>query len=153
MEVTIAGGVITSARIKLDGETEYRDATFDGNVVMGNSVFDADGDPLHPESGLQLSVNLDQDGTFAATVRVRQGFAGAMADALDRILQESTGMLPLDRQNMDDHIDHLKDQIEIEEKRLTAKQSRLVAKYARLEKTIALLQNQFAALGMSATMQ
>jgi len=149
VQVTIADGVITNAGIKLHDEADYRNATFNGNIITGNSLVDTNGDPVYPESGLQLSVNLDQEGPFTATVRVKQGFAGAMADALDRILQGTTGTLPLDRKNVDDHIDHLKDQIEVEEGRLTQKEARLVAKYARLEKTMALLQRQLAALGMT----
>jgi flagellar hook-associated protein 2 len=149
VQVTIADGVITNAGIKLHDEADYRNATFNGNIITGNSLVDTNGDPVYPESGLQLSVNLDQEGPFTATVRVKQGFAGAMADALDRILQGTTGALPLDRKNVDDHIDHLKDQIEVEEGRLTQKEARLVAKYARLEKTMALLQRQLAALGMT----
>ena len=48
------------------------------------SAYDDDNEPINPENGLQLSVDLSQDGTFTATVRVKQGFAGAMEDALDR---------------------------------------------------------------------
>ena len=98
-----------------------------------------------------LSVDRRQDGTFTATVRVQQGFAGAMSDALDRMLDATTGALPMDRQNMDDQIQHLQDQITTEQDRLTEKQTALTARFARLEKTLALLQNQMAGLGMSTT--
>ncbi len=146
--VTVAGGAITSARIKLAGESTWRNATVSGNIVTGDSTFNEKGAPVNPENGLQLSVDLSQDGTFAATVRVKQGFAGAMEDVLDRILNAATGTLSLDQDHVDDQIKHLQDQIETEEQRLTAREERLVARFARLEKTLAMLQNQMAALGM-----
>ena len=97
VEVTVAGGVITSARMKLSTEAAYRNATINGNIVTGDSTFDIDGEPVNPENGLQLSVDLSQNGTFTATVRVKQGFAGAMADVLDRVLRATTGTLQLDQ--------------------------------------------------------
>jgi flagellar hook-associated protein 2 len=149
VQVTVAGGVITSAKIKQSDETDYRDATIDDNTVTGNSSFDKNGNPVHPENGLQLSVNLSQDGVFTATVRVKQGFAGALVDVLDNALDSSTGILQADQDQMDEQIDNLQDKIDMEQQRLDTKQAQLVAKYARLEKTLALLQNQMAALGMS----
>lgn len=149
VEVTVSGGAITAARMKLSSESTYRDATFSGNIVTGDSTFTSDGDALYAENGLQLSVDLSQDGTFTATVRVKQGFTGAMADTLDRFLRSTTGWLTLDQESVETQIENLDDRIEIEEYRLSQKEARLVAKYARLEKTLALLQNQMAALGMS----
>ena len=149
VEVTISGGIITSAKIKTEGETMYRNATNQGNTILGDSTFDENGDPLHPENGLQLSVDRSQDGTFTATVRVQQGFAGAMSDALDRMVDATTGVLPVDRKSIDDQIQHLQDQITVEQGRLTQKQKALTARFARLEKSMALLQTQMAALGMA----
>lgn len=149
VEVTIAGGIITSAKIKTAGETTYRDATNQGNTILGDSTFSASGDPLCPENGLQLSIDRSQDGTFTATVRVQQGFAGAMSDTLDRVLDATAGVLPMDRKSIDDQIQHLQDQITTEQARLTKKQAALTARFARLEKTMSLLQNQMAALGMA----
>lgn len=148
VEVVVSGGAISSARIKLSTESTYNDATVDGNIVTGDSSFDDDGDPVYPENGLQLSVDLSQNGTFTATVRVKQGFTGAMEDVLDRILTATTGTLDLDQDHVNDQIKNLQDRIEIEEQRLTQREARLVARFARLEKTLALLQNQMAALGM-----
>ncbi len=151
VEVTVAGGIVTSARIKRADETQYRDATIQGNMVIGDSTLDDNGNPLYPENGLQLSIDPSQDGTFTATVRVKQGFAGALEDALDRILDVTTGGLPLDRKHIDDQIEQLQDRITSEQDRLARKQAVLVAKFARLEQTLALLQNQMAALGMTNT--
>ncbi len=149
VEVTVVGGAITSARIKLSADATYRDATINGNIVTGDSTFDDDGEPVNPENGLQLSVDLGQDGTFAATVRVKQGFAGAMTDILDRVLKATSGTLQLDENQASDQIEHLQDRIDMEQQRLTDREARLVAKFARLEKTLALLKNQMSALGMS----
>ena len=146
VEVTVSGGAITSARIKRDDETAWRDATFSENIVVGDSTFDEDNVAVNPENGLQLSVDLSQDGTFSATVRVKQGFTGAMEDALNRILESTNGALTLDQDHVQDQIDHLQDQMDREETRLTSFEERLVAKYALLEKTLTLLQSQIAAL-------
>ncbi len=146
VEVTVSGGAITSARIKSEDESTYRDATYDGNIVTGNSEFSEDGDALYPENGLQLSVDLSQDGTFNAVVRVKQGFAGAMEDALDRILKSTSGMLTLSQESIDARIENLEEEIEDEKDRLTAREQRLQLKYARLESTLTMLQRQMSAM-------
>jgi flagellar hook-associated protein 2 len=148
VEVTVDGGAIDSAKIKLSTESTYRSATFSDNIITGNSSFDEDGDPVYPENGLQLSVDLSQDGTFTAIVRVKQGFAGALEDSLDRMLKVTTGSVQIDQEYANENIEDLQDKIEIEEYRLGQKEDRLVARYARLEQTLALLQNQMAALGL-----
>ncbi|MHC4518467.1 MAG: flagellar filament capping protein FliD, partial [Planctomycetota bacterium] len=147
VEVTVAGGAITGARIKSEDESTYRDATFEGNIVIGDNTFSDGGGPLYPENGLQLSVDLSQDGTFTATVRVKQGFAGAMNDALDRILKSTTGLLTLDQETVETRIDNLEDDIEEEEERLSRREERLTSRYARLEKMLSMIQSQMSALG------
>jgi len=151
VEVTVSGGAITSAKIKLSTESTWRDATYSGNIVTGNSTFDDNGDPAYPENALQLSVDLSQDGTFTATVRVKQGFAGAIEDALDEMLKATTGSIQIDQEHVDDQIEDIKEKIENEEYRLTTREERLIARFARLERTLALLQNQMAALGFDTT--
>ena len=145
VEVTISGGVITSARIKSEDESTYRDATVEGNIVVGDSTF-SDGDALYPENGLQLSIDLSQDGTFTSTVRVKEGFAGAMEDIVDRILKSSNGILTLDQDSVDRQIDNLEEDIADEEDRLSRREERLRLQYARLESTLTLLQSQMSAL-------
>ena len=149
VEVVVSGGAITSARIKASDESTWRDATFSGNIVTGNSTFDDNGDPVYAENGLQLSVDLAQNGTFTATVRVKQGFAGAVEDVLDNVLKATTGSIQIDEEHANDQIEDIQEKIELEEYRLTLKEKRLVARFARLEKTLALLQSQMAALGFS----
>ena len=151
VEVVVSAGAITSAKIKLSSESTYRTATYSGNIVTGDSTFDDNGDPVYPENGLQLSVDLSQNGTFTATVRVKQGFAGAIEDVLGRILKAATGTMDIDQEHVADQIEYLEDKIELEEYRLTEREARLVARFARLERTLALLQNQMAALGFGYT--
>jgi len=149
VQVVVSGGAITSARIKLSTESTYRDAAYSGNIVTGDSSFDDNGDPIYPENGLQLSVDLSQASTFTATVRVKQGFAGAIEDALDKMLKVTTGSLQIDQEYVADTIEGLQERIELEESRLTQREARLVDRFARLERTLALLQSQMAALGFS----
>ncbi len=151
VQVAVSGGAITSARIKLAGESTYRNATVSGNIITGVSTFDDNGEPVYPENSLQLSVDLSQNGTFNATVRVKQGFAGAMEDSLDKILKTTSGSIKIDQENVKDQLDLLDDKIENEEYRLEQKEKHLTERFARLEKTLTLLQNQMAALGMSSS--
>lgn len=148
VEVIISGGAITSARIKLSTESTYRNATYSSNIVTGISTFDNNGDPDYPENSLQLSVDLSQNGTFTATVRVKQGFAGAIEDALDNMLKITTGSIQIDQKHVDNQIKNLQDKIDKEEDLLTKREKRLIARFARLEKNLALIQRQMSALGL-----
>ena len=151
VEVTVSGGAITSAKIKLSTESAYRNASYSGNIVTGNSSFDENGDPLYSENGLQLSVDLSQNGTFTATVRVKQGFTGAVEDALDKMLNAATGSMQIDQEHVSDIIKQLQDKILVEGNRLVTVEARLVARFARLERTLALIQQQMNALGFDST--
>jgi len=147
VEVVVSGGAITSAKIKLSTESTYRDATYSGNIITGNSTFDDNGAPMYPENALQLSVDLSQNGTFTATVRVKQGFAGAIEDALDKMLKVTTGSIQIDQKHVNNQIKYLQERIENEEYRLTIREERLIARFSRLEKNLALIQQQMGALG------
>jgi len=146
VEVEISGGTITSAQIKLSTESEYRDMTINGNIVTGDSTFDDNGDPMYPENSLQLSIDTSQEST-TAKVRVKQGFAGAMEDAIDRMLKVTTGSIQIDQEHIEDTIEGIQDKIELEEYRLGQRETRLITRFAVLERTLALLQNQMVALG------
>lgn len=146
VQVTVSGGAITSAQIKLEDESAFRDAIVTGNIVTGDRTFSSEGIPLYPENGLVLSVDLSQDGTFNATVCVKQGFTGAMEDVLEEFLKPTDGWLTVDQKSVDAQIESLEDRIANEEDRLSRVEARLVAKYARLEKTLTLLQNQMSGL-------
>ncbi|MHC4149269.1 MAG: flagellar filament capping protein FliD, partial [Planctomycetota bacterium] len=147
VQVQVTGGVIEWAKIKLATESTYRDATFEGNIVTGESTFDDNGDPVYAENSLQLSVNLSQDGLYTAAVRVKQGFTGAMEDFLDRMLKASSGSVQIDQEHVDDQIELLQDKIETEEYRLEKREERLIARFATLERTLAMIQSQLSALG------
>jgi len=153
VEVIVTNGAITGARIKLSTESTWRVANYEGNVVTGDSSFDDNGNPVHPENGLQLSVDLSQGGTepvtYTATVRVKQGFAGVLEDAIDKMLKTTNGPIDIDQEHIDDTIAGLQDRIDEENDRLDRKQGYLVDRFARLEKTLTLLQYQMAALGLS----
>lgn len=148
VQVTVGGGAITNAQIKLSSESTYRGATYSGNIITGNSTFDSNGDPLYAENALQLSVDLGTNGTYAATVRVKQGFTGKIEDQIDRMLKATTGSLVIDKERMDDQIEDLDEKIELEEYRLTQRETRLIRKFAYLEKVLALLDSQMAAAGI-----
>jgi flagellar hook-associated protein 2 len=152
VQVEVSGGVISHAWIKLSTESTYRAATVVNNVIIGNSSFDENGDPVYPENGLQLSVDTSTDNPSAtATINVKQGFAGAIDDVLDKILKTTNGSMQIDTNNANDTIDYIKEKITNEQERLDKKQTYLVARFARLEKTLALLQGQMSALGLSSS--
>ena len=146
VEVTVSGNQIITAIIRLSTESTYRNATISDNIITGDSTFDDNGDPVYPENGLQLSVDLSQDGPFIATVRVKQGFTGAIEDDLDRMLKTTTGSIQIDQERVKDTIENIQENIELEERRLIKREERLIAQYARLEKTLTLLQNQMSTL-------
>ncbi|UCG46528.1 MAG: flagellar filament capping protein FliD [Phycisphaerales bacterium] len=148
VQVTISGGVITGAKMKLASESTYRDATYSGNIVTGDSSFDDNGDPVYAENGLQVSIDLGTDGVYTATVRVKQGFTGRMEDQLDRMLRATTGSMIINQEHVNDQIKVLEDKIELEEARLSQRETRLISRFARLEATLALLQSQMAAAGI-----
>jgi flagellar hook-associated protein 2 len=148
VQVQITGGVITSAQIKLSSEATYRDATYSGNIVTGDSTFDDNGDPVYPENALQLSVDLTQDGTFTATVRIKQGFTGEIEDELDKMLRVTIGSIQINQEHVEDQLELLQDKIESEEYRLEKRETLLINKFARLEKTLTLIQQQMSILGI-----
>ena len=124
--------------------------TISGNIITGNSAFDDNGDPVYAENGLQLSVNLT-NGSYTATVRVKQGFTGKIEDEIDRMLKATVGSVVVDQDHIGDQIELLQDKIEDEEYRLEQRENRLVLRFARLEKTLTLIQNQMAAAGVIST--
>jgi len=114
-----AAGDIDRAWIKLtsEGDSQYREAIISGNVITGDSTFNENGDPLYPENSLQVTVPTTgtPSSTIYATVRVKQGFAGAIEDALDRMLKASSGTIKIDQEHADDVIKGLDEKIEKEE--------------------------------------
>ena len=145
--VTVAGGIVTSAGIKLTSESTYRDMTIDGNLVNGDDSFDSSGfGPVNPENGLFLQVDLGSDGTFTGSVTVKQGVGGALKTVMDDII-EANGRLDVTSEGIKNNIRRLEGIIENEEERLERLEQHLVARFARLEKALTLLQRQLAAVG------
>jgi flagellar capping protein FliD len=142
-------GDVSAARIKLSTGASYRDMTISGNIATGDSTFDDDGNPVYPENSLQLTIPTTgtPSSTISATIRVKQGFTGAMEDLLDKMLKATIGSIQIDQEHVNDQIELLQDRIEDEEYRLTKRETRLVNRFARLEKMLALLQQQMGALG------
>lgn len=151
VQVTVAGGAITSAQIKLSSESTWRDMQVAGNILTGISSFDTNGNPVYAENGLQLTVDLSTNGSFTSTVRVKKGFTGKIDDQISTMLKATVGSMEIDQKQVTDQIKQLDDKITQGQERLTKKEERLTAKYARLEKTLSLLQNQLAALGISSS--
>jgi len=143
------GSQITSAQIREVGG-EWRDATFDGNMVTGDSTFDSNGNPLYPENSLQVTVDVSKTSAtpLTATITVKHGYAGALKETLDKLLHSTKGRVPISIDSIDTQIKNTNDRIEREETRLEGIEKRLIDKFSRLEKTLAMIQQQMGALNM-----
>ena len=145
-------GNLSEASFKLasEGDSAYRAATILGNVITGNSTFDDNGNPAYGENGLQVTAPTTgtPSSTIYATIQVKQGFTGAIEDALDKMLKATTGSINIDQEHIGDQIKLLQDKIDAEEKRLEAREERLIGQFARLEKSLSLLQGQMQYLGL-----
>lgn len=138
---------ITDVRIKLSSETEWRHATWTGNLVTGITAFDSEGNPTYPENSLQFTVDLAQPaGTYKSSISIKQGIMNKLDEYIAKIL-ETDGRLDISSNILDDKISAIETQIEQENTRLTKYKARLVDKFARLEKTLSLIQQQYSSVG------
>jgi flagellar capping protein FliD len=138
--------VITSAKIRELGATDWRDMTIQDNLIIGNSAFDSTGiKPLYAENGLYLQVDLSNAGTFTSTVRVKKGLAGTLDSVLADVTK-SGGRLDVSKQTLQDQIDRMGNIVKNEQARLDKIQKNLEAKFARLEKTLTEWQQQMSAV-------
>jgi flagellar capping protein FliD len=146
-------GNLSAAYFKYDNEDDsaYRAASIVGNVIIGDSTFDGNGNPVYGENSLQLAVPTTgaAGSTVYATIQVKQGFTGAVEDALDKMLKSTTGSIQINQEHVNDQIQMLQDKIDAEEIRLEAREERLIARFARMEKQLSLLQSQMSYLGLS----
>ncbi len=146
-----ASGNIDTASIKLSSENDaqYRAATISGNIITGDSTFDTNSDPVYPEHSLQLTAPTTgtPSSTVYATVMVKQGFTGAIEEALDNMLKITTGSIQINQEHVDKQIKALQDKIDREEILLTKREDRLVGRFSRLERNLALIQQQMASFG------
>ena len=101
-------------------------------------------DPASVDTMILSHAHIDHSGNIPQLVK--QGFTGALEDALDNMLKATTGWIQIDQEHVDEQIEELQEKIELEEYRLTKREARLIAQYANLEKTLTLLQSQMSAL-------
>ncbi|HOK65211.1 MAG TPA: flagellar filament capping protein FliD [Anaerohalosphaeraceae bacterium] len=150
VRVTVEGGVITSAQIKLNTEdwSAARDMRIEGNTLYGSTDTISSGYPAHPEYSLVLTVDTSQNGSFDASVSVKQGFAGNLYDVVDNMLKVGTGRVSMVQKSVQSRIDNMDGQISREEERLSRVETRLKNQYARLERTLQLIQQQMSGLNM-----
>jgi flagellar capping protein FliD len=149
VEVIVAGGIITSAKISSDGGTTWRDATQTGSTnITGNGLFDEEtGKAVFPENGLNLEIDISTDTTLTATIQVKKGIAGNLEDMLEAML-EGDGRFDGSKGIIDDKVTAMSRRIELEEARLERVQTRLISKYARLERMLSEINSQMGAAGM-----
>jgi flagellar hook-associated protein 2 len=146
-----SGGDPTSALIWGENETEAdaRTAIIDGNTINGDSTFDSLGFPVYDENGLYFTVDLNQAaGTYTAVLTVKQGFAGALDESLDDMLDSVDGRVPISIDAIGDKMSNLDDLIEVEQTRLVTSELRLINKFARLERLLSMIQQQMGGLMM-----
>jgi len=150
VKVVVAGGVATSALIWGEDETEAdaRTATINGNTIYGDSTFDSEGFPNYDENGLTFTVDLSQNGTHTAVLTVKQGFAGALDESMDDMLDSVDGRIPISLEAITDKMNNLDDLMEIEDTRLATAEIRLINKFARLERLLSMIQQQMGGLSM-----
>jgi flagellar hook-associated protein 2 len=135
-----AGGTLTAGRIRRVGETEWRGMALNGNTLLG-----ADG---KAEEGLLLTAVSDGTAgahTQTATIRLRQGVAGAIYKSADGMLDATSGRIPLKKAQFDNQIKYTQDRIDTLQDRLNREEQRLRDQYARLETTLAKWDAQKAA--------
>ena len=133
------GGTVTAGRIRLSGESVWRSMTVDGNYLIGVSGNSED----------SLAIRAIWDGassTQSAEVRVRQGFAASLEDALEGMMDSETGVLELEEGHNRSLIDSIDDSIEREEARLAIIENRLTQQFSRLEALLSEMESLSASL-------
>jgi flagellar hook-associated protein 2 len=139
-----ATGSIAAARMRLAGEAEWRAATVDGKIIRGKSG--------NPEEYMELQAIWDSSRgedvpgsglyTERGTVRVQQGFAGALYDKLEGLLDKTDGLISTKTGQYGKAVTSLERQIDLQQDRLDRQEERLRAKYARLETLMSQMQSQ-----------
>jgi len=155
-QVTVSSGAISATdgvKIKLSSDSAYRNMEYNSGLATGISSLDDNGDPDYAECGLQLTIDESSliaqgDGTYTATVYVKQGFAGKIEDIINRMLKATVGSIPIDQDSVENQIEYLQKKIDDEDYRLEKKKDSLTRKFSRLEKTISLIQGQMSAMGI-----
>jgi flagellar hook-associated protein 2 len=134
-----AGGTISSARMRVKGQTNWSSATVKGNVISGEAGT--------PEAGLFVTANWDGVSTIqTADITVRQGMATQMSNSLSQTLDATTGSLAMWKKGMDDQIKSLNSNISDMQKRLDQEQQDLQDQFVRMETMLAQLDEQLQAI-------
>ena len=142
VEADFTAGVLTAARIRADGETEWHDAEIDGSYIVGAEGYD--------EHELRIGATWDGASTTqTATVCVKQGFGAALDAKLDDLLDSLDGAMTVAQNYNTTVIEGIDDRIEIEDKRLETHEIRLRQRYARLETALMQMQQSQAVLGLA----
>jgi flagellar capping protein FliD len=136
-----AGGTVTLAMIKKDGESVWR------NMTISASDGKLTGQVGNAEQYLNLTAVWDTTGAYTATgdVRVRQGFGNVLYDRVSDLLDNVTGVIAAKREHYDSAIETVDKNIEFQERLLASKEMYLTEKYARMETALAKLDAQRAA--------
>jgi flagellar hook-associated protein 2 len=116
-----AGGNITSATI--NGHT----------ALIDNDTGEITGASGQDEVGLVVKVQNFTAGDYTGTVRLKQGKAGELVDALKTLTSSTSGPLHILEENYQDIMDNIDEKIEFEERRIDRMERDLRNKYARLE--------------------
>ena len=122
-------------------DVAWRFMDIDGSTLVGAAG--------NPESALQITAISDGTSgihTQTATVRVRQGFAGAIYDLMDDILDAETGAIASKKDYIQTTIEGLEDKIEQQEDRLETQEMYLRARFARMEVRLTQLDGMRAAV-------
>jgi flagellar hook-associated protein 2 len=133
-----ADGTISAARLRKQGEGDdaWRAASVDGSTIIG-----AKG---NPEQWLQLTATADSSKagtayTQGAVVEVKRGFAGALYQQFEALLDPTNGPLAIKETQYQGQITALNKQITNEQARLDKMEKNLKARYAVMESTLAQL--------------
>lgn len=138
VEVTFAAGVISSARIRLEGGG-WLDATVAGDLVSGPDGTDAE--------GLRLTAVWDGvSATQTAQVRIRRGLTGQAYNQVQAILDSDTGRLPGIRKRISSSIELVDKKIEFQQARLEKMEKTLRDRFARLEQALTQMQALMSSL-------
>ncbi|MCL2700154.1 MAG: flagellar filament capping protein FliD [Phycisphaerae bacterium] len=134
-----SSGNLLSARIRGVGESAWRDALVEDNVIYGNAG--------QPEHGLVVTAVWDGHSTTqSATIRVREGLANSLYNRLGDILADQTGTISMAGKGFQASIDALDASILREQERLDRFHVSLQQKFARLETTLTQMRSQQNAL-------
>ncbi len=138
---------ITAARYRLTGAATWED--MDVNVATGVVTSESEADNYLQLKAIWDGITEEGGGrTQTAEVRVQQGFAGAIYEAVEAMLDPLEGTVTMTKDIYEDRIDNningLDRQIEREQERLEDEEERLLARFARLEATLAMLDSQRA---------